>query len=48
MSALDPASLEALLEEATIEAYGEDEQITDGWYRSLRYRLPCRLAYAWP
>ncbi|MGR8009697.1 calcium-binding protein [Streptomyces hypolithicus] len=28
MSTLDPAMLEALIEEATIDAYGEDEQLT--------------------
>ncbi|MEU9368449.1 hypothetical protein AB0D71_28000 [Streptomyces avermitilis] len=28
MSTLDPASLKALIEEATIDAYGEDEQLT--------------------
>jgi len=28
MSTLDPASLEALIEEATIDAYGDDEQLT--------------------
>lgn len=28
MSTLDPASLRALIEEATIDAYGEDEQLT--------------------
>ncbi|MET8023745.1 hypothetical protein AB0D78_33620 [Streptomyces avermitilis] len=28
MRTLDPASLKALIEEATIDAYGEDEQLT--------------------
>lgn len=28
MSTLDPAVLEALIEEATVDAYGEDEQLT--------------------
>ncbi|WP_329464003.1 hypothetical protein [Streptomyces sp. NBC_01431] len=28
MSALDPATLDTLIEEATIDAYGEDEQLT--------------------
>ncbi|MFI6121650.1 hypothetical protein ACIBCU_17660 [Streptomyces sp. NPDC051064] len=28
MSTLDPASLEALIEEATIDVYGDDEQLT--------------------
>ncbi|MBD0842283.1 hypothetical protein [Streptomyces sp. TRM68416] len=29
MSTWGPAALEALIEEATVDAYGEDEQLTD-------------------
>ncbi|WP_258193501.1 hypothetical protein [Streptomyces sp. MA5143a] len=41
MSTWDPAVLEALIEEATVDAYGEDEQLT-GFFTMIAGVLPCR------
>ena len=38
MSTWDPAVLEALIEEATVDAYGEDEQLT-GFFTMIEERL---------
>ncbi|MFJ9345025.1 hypothetical protein [Streptomyces sp. NPDC101237] len=38
MSTWDPAALEALIEEATVDAYGQDEQLT-GFFTMIEERL---------
>ena len=38
MSTWDPAALEALIEEATVDAYGEDEQLT-GFFTMIQESL---------
>ena len=38
MSTWDPAALEALIEEATVDAYGEDEQLT-GFFTMIEESL---------
>jgi len=41
-SRLSKARLAAMIEEATVDAYGESEQIT-GWYTMIESTSHCRL-----